>query len=179
MNITFYRNKFFLISLLLHTMIALIYYQNSYTSFDHEDIQNNMMIPVSLVTQHIISHTGIFPHAHKTQNSIEKKPTPTTYASKTISNHANALLTLLHNAIAKEQVYPESALQLQETGTVTIKLTLYPDGHIENIQIQKSSGTPILDDAAIAATQHAGIIETASDLLTKPSDFYVAVEFDL
>lgn len=80
--------------------------------------------------------------------------------NKVINNRASAnlthgeynhLLIVLHNAIAKKQVYPSNAQLLGQRGTVTVGFHLQTSGRITDIRIEKSSGFVLLDKAAVAA----------------------------
>ncbi|CAE6863276.1 hypothetical protein R69658_07721 [Paraburkholderia aspalathi] len=54
--------------------------------------------------------------------------------------------------------YPDVSKRRNESGTAIIRFVVGLSGHIETAQLQKSSGYPRLDDAALAAI-HAGVCQ--------------------
>lgn len=84
---------------------------------------------------------------------------------------------LLHQAIAANQTYPESALQLNESGTVKIGFLIYPDGHLEQITVLQSSGIHTLDMAALNAVKNTSPVKEASQFLNKRNFFAVDIVF--
>ncbi len=50
-------------------------------------------------------------------------------------------------------VYPEAARRLALSGTTSVRLTITPTGRVARAGVAKSSGYPILDDAAVACTR--------------------------
>lgn len=49
--------------------------------------------------------------------------------------------------------YPAESLASNEEGTVTIELTIGPDGAVTEVRLEKSSGHPLLDDAGLIAAR--------------------------
>lgn len=49
--------------------------------------------------------------------------------------------------------YPQAAQRRGESGTAVVRFVVGVDGRVESAQIQKSSGYPRLDEAALAAVQ--------------------------
>jgi len=94
-------------------------------------------------------------------------------------NSTRGLLNLLHEKIAEQQIYPARAVFLNHEGSVWIHLWLYPNGNIDNIQLQHSSGFFELDQAALAAVRAVGRINDAADYIKMPHNFIVAVKFNL
>jgi len=89
----------------------------------------------------------------------------------------NILLKILHNKIADNLSYPDSALMLKQNGTVKIGLLLFPNGQLTHISILKSSGVTSMDSAAIAAVQSIPVIEEAHAYLSTAEFFSVDVVF--
>jgi TonB family protein len=87
------------------------------------------------------------------------------------------LLTLLHNAIAAKQNYPESALDLKQTGTVVIQFLLAPTGELTHISLLKSSGFTSIDQAALMAVRAASPIKKAGIYLQAEKYFSLEVIF--
>lgn len=54
--------------------------------------------------------------------------------------------------------YPDVSKRRSESGTAVVRFVVGLTGHIETAQLQKSSGYPRLDDAALAAI-HAGVCQ--------------------
>ncbi|MDX1900435.1 MAG: energy transducer TonB [Gammaproteobacteria bacterium] len=89
------------------------------------------------------------------------------------------LVALLHAAIEKQQQYPASALQMEREGNTTLMFVLFPNGEIKDLRIASSSGTAVLDEAAIAAVNHATPFEGVDKYLAKPEEYQVTVGFEL
>jgi TonB family protein len=49
--------------------------------------------------------------------------------------------------------YPKEALRYELEGITTLRFRLAPDGHVADVQVAKSSGWKLLDDAAIRTIQ--------------------------
>lgn len=89
------------------------------------------------------------------------------------------LLKMLHEQIAKKQVFPESALELNESGTVTIHFIVSPDGAIHDVILYKSSGVMSLDLAALKAVVAISPLQNISELLKKEEEFSIDVVYRL
>ena len=88
------------------------------------------------------------------------------------------VLKILHAAIAEKQFYPETALQLNQTGIVKIRFQLDPNGTVTDISLQKSSGIASIDAAAFAAVQTISPIKAAGIYLQRREYFSVDVVFE-
>lgn len=103
-----------------------------------------------------------------------------TLKSQTIpakENTAGVLLTILHDAIAAKQIYPDSAIELNQTGTVTIGFRIFPDGHIENIKLIKSSEIDSLDASALSAVSLISPVKEANNYLKSAEFLTIDVVF--
>ncbi|MBA3661256.1 MAG: TonB family protein [Gammaproteobacteria bacterium] len=87
------------------------------------------------------------------------------------------ILTLLHQAIANHQFYPEEGEIFQQKGSVILRFVLSPAGNLNEIRIIKSSDFPALDHAATMAVQAASPVREAGRLLTTSHVFTVKVKF--
>ncbi|MGF6573438.1 protein TonB [Paraburkholderia sp. GAS333] len=58
--------------------------------------------------------------------------------------------------------YPDPSKRRRENGTAIVRFVVGTNGRIETMQLQKSSGYPRLDDAALAAV-HEGVCEPYSE----------------
>ena len=103
----------------------------------------------------------------------------TNSGSKSHGDHTNELLALLHAAIQEKQEYPDSALQLEREGRVTVEFLLDQNGEVSNIRIAKSSGTTSLDEAAVHAVQNASPFVMAKKFLKNTKEYSVDVIFKL
>ena len=84
---------------------------------------------------------------------------------------------MLHEQIAKKQIYPESAIALNQSGTVTIRFILSPEGIIHHIILDKSSGVTSLDLAALKAVQTISPIPNISHFLKIEEPFSVDIVY--
>lgn len=89
----------------------------------------------------------------------------------------SAILSMLHQAIAKQQQYPEEALQQEQRGKVVVGFLLTPANTLENIHLVKSSGFAALDAAALTATTEASPLSQQAALVQKPTYFTVEILF--
>ncbi|MBN2875329.1 MAG: energy transducer TonB [Spirochaetales bacterium] len=53
--------------------------------------------------------------------------------------------------------YPKAALRRGTTGTTSLEVAISADGIVESVQLRSSSGSAILDRAAIDAARLAGV----------------------
>ena len=72
----------------------------------------------------------------------------------------------LYQWLAKHRTYPPIAKKSKQEGTVLLAFTVNRQGDISESSIKKSSGYPLLDEAAIR------MLEKASPLPPVPDDFY-------
>jgi protein TonB len=70
------------------------------------------------------------------------------------ADYARRNYTYIQRRIRDRLVYPSPARRAGIQGTTELAFTIHEDGHISAVTIQKSSGHPILDEAAIE-TIHA------------------------
>lgn len=89
------------------------------------------------------------------------------------------LVAMLHAAIQKQQRYPASALLMEREGKITVTFVLFPSGIIDHLEIIKSSGTAILDEAAIAAVHNALPFKGIDKYLVAPQEYQITVAFEL
>jgi protein TonB len=82
-------------------------------------------------------------------------------------------------AIQHQLRYPDDARRRGLTGTTLLRFTLLPDGGIEAIALQGSSGAASLDEAALAALRAIAPFEPARGLLPAPRHFEVPIGFRL
>jgi TonB family protein len=95
--------------------------------------------------------------------------------NKIDKNSHQTLLSILHDKIASKQIYPESAILLNQTGTVSIRFVLGPNGTITHIALQTSSGVESIDLAALNAVKRVSPIKEAAMYLQNPTSFLIDV----
>ena len=61
----------------------------------------------------------------------------------------------IRDIIYRKAVYPAMALEMKISGTVFLSFCVREDGGVENIDILKASGAPILDSDAVATVRRA------------------------
>lgn len=158
-----------------------------------EAMRKNVHAQVNKATEEVKQHPVVdkAKSAYVVKKVIQQRSKPKlnqTVASKSqayrpaTTRHGEALpalLALLHKAIQTHQQYPESAMQLERQGRVTVSFTLKPDGSIDAAKIAKSSGTDSLDAAALAAVRDAAPFAGVRDYLQEASVFSIDVVFEL
>lgn len=173
--------KFLSISLLVHASLLMIFI----VSFPAKRSTFDMQPEQQYISSHIINTASS--HTTKSADIAEKisnanKPAisqqnTTTIAAKTAP--VSALTALLHAAIQREQQYPASAQEQEREGRVTLAFTLFPNGNISNLHIQKTSGTTSLDHAALAAVNAALPFQQVDRYLKSAENYQVDVVFAL
>lgn len=89
-----------------------------------------------------------------------------------------ALIHLLHQAIQRQQMYPDAALEMQREGKATLKFMLYPNGEITTLKVVQSSGVTVLDEAALQAVK-AAPFQGIEAYLKTPQEYQITVAFEL
>lgn len=102
---------------------------------------------------------------------LKQKPNESSTAEK---NSQDPLLKLLYMATAEHLVYPSVAQDFRVAGTVRVRFLVYPDGHLANITLIKSSGMGYYDDAVIAAVNAMSPVRNVNLYISKPK-YVVAV----
>jgi len=72
--------------------------------------------------------------------------------------------------------YPAAAQMARENGEVALDFT-FIDGAVQNIVIERSSGFPLLDEAAVQAVRDAAYPPEPPDFAGRPHNVRVVVEF--
>lgn len=83
------------------------------------------------------------------------------------------LLKLLSKATAAKLIYPRSASDFNITGVVKIRFLLFPAGGVTEVTLIKSSGSGVLDDAALTTVRSISPVKGVDAFLQKPE--YVEV----
>ncbi|MBI3753065.1 MAG: energy transducer TonB [Deltaproteobacteria bacterium] len=105
---------------------------------------------------------NLYPTGERLAELSEKyeKETPTAEKDKSISLNANeprsiSYLQTLKGMIKDKWEYPEAAARDGEAGRLWIRFIIRKEGTLEDVMLIKSSGYPMLDDAALSAIRLA------------------------
>lgn len=168
--------KYFLFSLLGHALIvvsAILIFMTS-NSLEKQPL---MSIKSYLVSKPvIIKKNGLVKLKKMVTQKIKKNQNISSLSENTTHDE---LLRLLHQAIAERQQYPESAIALNQTGTVKIGMMINPNGIISQASVMKSSGVEAIDSAALEAVKAISPFQPAVKLLQAEQFFSVDVMFSL
>ncbi len=93
--------------------------------------------------------------------------------------HAQTLVALLHDAIARKQQYPATALEMQRQGRVTVAFYLYQNGNVANVRMITSSGTASLDKAALQAVHDAAPFHELLSYIKHAEEYQIDIAFEL
>ncbi|PHQ81197.1 MAG: hypothetical protein COB66_02930 [Coxiella sp. (in: Bacteria)] len=88
------------------------------------------------------------------------------------------ILEELHDAIRKNLIYPSQATFLNLTGTTLLQFHIQPNGVIEKDHVVTSSGSSILDQAAMATLKKISPFKLAKRYLKQPELFTIAISFE-
>jgi protein TonB len=83
-----------------------------------------------------------------TGSAVSQAPTPTGNAALT-ADYARRNYTYIQRRIRDRLVYPAPARRAGIQGTAELAFTIHEDGRVSAVTVQKSSGYPVLDEAAI------------------------------
>jgi len=98
---------------------------------------------------------------------------------KAHGEQVDELLRLLHRVIQEVQRYPKSAEVMGREGRATVAFKLLMNGDVTNVELQQSSGTPSLDEAALLAVKSAAPFHGVERFLSEPRTFAIDVVFAL
>jgi protein TonB len=85
----------------------------------------------------------------------------------------------LHRRIIELRHYPKTARLNGWEGKVVLRVTLKRDGHLEDVQIMKSSGYEALDDAAMEAVRRACPLHMKQEVATPTVVVQVPINYSL
>ena len=75
--------------------------------------------------------------------------------------------------------YPELALEQHVEGQVTIRVTIGPDGRVEDATLVRSSGSKLLDDAALDAARTSTFRPPLVNGVPTARDYLIVYTFSL
>lgn len=123
-------------------------------------------------TVEAVAPTAITHNIEPTEPKASKETTPeakataeTTEPAKATSEPAKAAYDLggYYNKVAtklnRAKTYPFEARQKKVTGTVKIAFVIHRDGHISGVRVAQSSGSDLLDQAALKALEKSAPFE--------------------
>lgn len=113
---------------------------------------------------------------NNTSNTATSESKP---AAISLGQDTHLISALLHDAIQKEQHYPPAALQMERQGRVTVAFILMLNGYIKNLKIVSSSGTGILDQAALNAVSKASPFLEVIKHIHQEDEYQIDVVFEL
>lgn len=186
----FIQGKFFLCSILLHIILILpmiLYFHNA--NIIHDKLLHNSEKGIS----HNIS-TYLYLDQKKAYRKKTHVPIAKGYGHKLLQEHngqANEdamiqsnssviddkLLVILHDLIAQNIRYPRGVVANTINRKTMVGFNLCPDGRIDSIEINNTSGVKILDTAALTAVQMVPQVIAATKLLNACKYFIVPVVF--
>lgn len=197
--------KYFFLSLFLHLFLLLIFSIKYYFLNTTNHINNNIKIVTAQLVQSqrsdIIKNEQLSQNNHKKiTKTISNRLPPvlspqddniglaiTTISSKKSSNadekieltdnkdQISKLALLLHNLIQAQIEYP-AGINIFGNRDIIASFVLFPDGHIENIKLLKSSGVAILDNEILQVIASLPKITIAKELLQKPDIFNIPIK---
>lgn len=87
------------------------------------------------------------------------------------------LVKLMGEALYAKLIYPRIAAEFNVRGVAYIGFTLYPDGHVTDVQVVQSSTADVLDQAAMKAVYAASPMRDVNKYLPAPKFLVVAFMF--
>lgn len=87
------------------------------------------------------------------------------------------LVKIIGKGLAAHLAYPKIATDFNLKGTALVGFILYPNGQVREAQIVKSSGSDILDNAAVAGVQGMSPLKDIDLYLTEPKFLVVGIIF--
>ena len=87
------------------------------------------------------------------------------------------LLRLLSKATAAHLVYPKIAYDFRLRGNAIVEFMLHPDGHLTGVGLLKSSGSAVLDNAALAAIKGISPVKGVEQYVKEPQTIAFRIIF--
>lgn len=178
--------KFTLLSILAHITLLACIVLHLKNKHDIKTVEQPVIQSYSYSSSqqakpnNVIHHSkqAIMKPLHKAISSATQKQSPS-YSIVSENKQNMELLNILHKVISEKQIYPQTAIELHQSGTVKIGFTLTPTGELKKIFIAKSSGHNVIDEAAIAAAESVSSVPEAKSYLQHDEMFMVDVVFIL
>lgn len=96
-----------------------------------------------------------------------------------VSTPPDALLRLIHAAVAQQKQYPSRARRRGWQGRPVVRFTLHPSGLIDRISLVSGSPYTVLDKAALRAVNTASPIAGVRKYMHKPMTMKLGLRFQL
>jgi protein TonB len=106
----------------------------------------------------------------------DPKPAPPTPTSAPTSQISASFESKVRSAVQTALHYPAAARMMQLTGRTKVGFT-YTDGQIAGVHVVTSSGSDLLDRAAMAAVRDANYPSPETGQRHRPLDFAIWVQF--
>jgi TonB family protein len=182
-------NRYYIFSILLHAMLLALFLPYAFSQQESKpgDSDHNAIDAYVYpdIEKHTSSHATVINSATGiaiSKKTLAKNIHPATHTESHAASkgeQVKGLLGLLHQSVQKHLQYPESAQELGREGRATIAFTLFRDGHVEHVVVSKSSGTELLDSAAISAVLSAAPFVEIAQHVRKAGEYRVDVIFKL
>lgn len=149
-----------LVSLILHAVLLFSHYAPAHYAVDTSPAQR--LLKVSLLPPHTTAHlqsvsaTQAQETTSQTQSEDDLSPpeVETTAQADTQDSAAVEAADVMPSIIKNHKPnYPEYAKRKGYEGTVVLKVKILKTGDVSDVQVSRSSGHRVLDDAAVAAIQ--------------------------
>ncbi len=92
-----------------------------------------------------------------------QETTSSTFGGWNRTDAADPALDAIRRRIERTIFYPNEARRRGIEGTVELLFTLSADGHVQGVWVLRSSGSPILDEAAIQVVKQAAPYPIVAD----------------
>ena len=131
----------------------------------------------------VVSRTEPLAHATATRAPIEPyssaAPRTAEAPRQGIDPEVLAFLHLVRRKVEEAKDYPLAARRMRIEGTSTVRFTLLPDGSNGAIDLKRSSGSSILDDAAVSAIRRALPLKPPAAAGNTPLQLDIPIAFSL
>jgi len=109
--------------------------------------------------------------------SEQSRQSPCPAASKKTSGAATP--KMIPNSVSVQDFYPVAEQRAQIEGRVVVRLAISATGCMQRSALEVSSGSPALDDAALALAEHALFLPAEQNGNAAAADYSLAVKFEL
>lgn len=169
--------KYTAVSLLIHVILLLMLTMISSAKLLKPAAGENE----TALASYLVNSSPVKPALHKPSSIKLTKPVPAARAQLKGEKQQppSALIALLHEAIQRAQEYPASAAAAEQEGRATVEFTLNKSGELQQLKLLHSSGIESLDQAALAAVNHAAPFYNAQKYLQESGQYQIDVVFAL